>query len=114
MNEYVTKRNGIIDIHNYPDDNIPEEHFLDVNEIVDDLLQNRIERETANQISSLDRNNLTLLHLSLGMWIRNVYGLWLENNPLTELGEEDSRLHPDSVSFNVIKLVWKKLQPVQD
>lgn len=112
MTEFVTKKNGIVDVYDHvlP---VPVEEFLTIDEIVEDILQNRLDDATMHQIRAFDRNELTMLHFSFGMWIRNTYGLWLENNPLTELDEQSDQ-HPDAISFDIIKLVWKRLQSPRD
>lgn len=62
------------------------------------------------------------LHFSLGMWIRNTYGLWTKEHPLTKTymtdpasrkivdGVDVSEGHPDAVSDRIIRCIWKKLQ----
>jgi uncharacterized Zn finger protein len=40
-------------------------------------------------------------HSSVGRDIRNNYGLWEKNNPWVQ------NQHPDDVSFDVLKKVWR-------
>lgn len=71
------------------------------------------------------RNELISLHHTFGRSIRNEYGLWDANHPLTKswhelrsAGSEEQIVdgidfhpnHPDSVSQRIIERVWELLQ----
>ena len=49
------------------------------------------------------------LHHSFGQWIRNNYGLWSEDNPLTIGYGNDETKHPDYISQKLIEDVWSHL-----
>ena len=54
-------------------------------------------------------DDLVLLHMSLGVWIRNNFGLWLGNKELLKsCGAED--IHPDKASRIIIEALYRKLK----
>lgn len=53
--------------------------------------------------------DLVLYHSTLGRYIRNHYKLWERQwTPIIENGVDVSPEHPDSISNEIIKMVWKK------
>lgn len=58
---------------------------------------------------SYSKENLINLHHSFGQWIRNNYGLWFEDNPLTIGYGNDETKHPDYISQKLIEDVWSHL-----
>ena len=68
------------------------------------------------EIRSMRKEDLTALHMGLGMWIRNRFGLWLGNYELIEsaakaLGAEGPlRVHPDDISHLIIVRLWEELR----
>ena len=101
----------------YSVDEIPPTMFLTVDEIVDDFTENRlINKEDAEYIKNVKSG--VELHTSVGMWIRNTYGLWLENCPLTDLHDKSHIVgavdynpkHPDAVSGDIIDLIITRLR----
>lgn len=60
---------------------------------------------------SCKEKDLISYHTSLGRSIRNEFKLW-ENTWTPEIinGVDHSENHPDAISMNVIKEVWKRLQ----
>jgi len=66
-------------------------------------------------------NDLIQFHFSLGMWIRNRFGLWnynkilaaslIEKFPESVIKLYDSKhVEPDSASMVIIEEVWRKLK----
>jgi hypothetical protein len=54
-----------------------------VNDVVKDLLLKRIRVEDQDEIKVLDVEQMSdTLHMTLGKWIRNRYGLWKDNKEL--------------------------------
>lgn len=120
---FILKQDGV-----HPDlweiegdvDNMPEAAFLTFDEIVDDIVTNRLSSGGEEDIKRCSREDLGLLHFSFGMWIRNTYGLWFENNPLTEFedgsfvrdGVNYHPKHPDAVSSDIIQEVHKRLSGI--
>jgi hypothetical protein len=51
-------------------------------------------------------------HFSLGLWIRNAFGLWKDNEELLEDADEDDMgvFDPDDASMMIIWALWKALQ----
>ena len=83
-----------------------------VEEAVDLLIENLSIREKY-KIAKMSQNDLPGLHFSLGLGIRNEFGLWAGNKDLLEscaslVGQEI--IHPDDASALIIKELWKKLQ----
>jgi len=88
---------------------IKPDEFLSVNEIVQEILDNTSQKELL-EIRDMNKNDLILLHHNFGRWIRNSYGLWLEQNPLIQVNAEpDSLQHPDNLSFDIIEKVYARL-----
>jgi hypothetical protein len=56
--------------------------------------------EDIRDMAAIPYNDLVTLHLSMGIDIRNTFGLWIENNPNVEF-------HPDDTSMDVLILLWK-------
>lgn len=99
-----------------------------VKEIVDDIITT-LNPEDVHYITNMSLEKMQALHHSTGRSIRNEYKLWDENNPLTKqwfLDCKESELtgtphqhmkegidwhpnHPDSVSNDVLTLLWKEL-----
>jgi hypothetical protein len=74
-----------------------------------------------NIIKNSSFNDLIHFHFSLGMWIRNNFGLWKGNRELARSLAEKfpdrvlklydcEHVEPDSASMVIIEEVWKKLQ----
>ena len=71
-----------------------------------DILLVVLTEDQKSQIKNTKKGDLIKYHLSLGMWIRNNFGLWHNNiRLLNELGGG----HPDDASFVLIKKLWKEL-----
>lgn len=90
-----------------PDKNYPET----VSEAVDRLVLELPQIDKV-RISSMDEHELIDLHFSLGMGIRNDFGLWAGNKKLMESCREisgDEKLHIDDASLVIIRELWDKL-----
>ena len=90
----VTKFANESDIH--------EDHFLSFEEIVEDVVANRLPDEEVKFVKAQPQDKLIRLHHNLGRWIRNSYGLWFESNP-------HCGTHPDDFSQRIIEQVWIEL-----
>lgn len=90
---------------------IKPEQYLNFDETVKSIF-NEMNVEDLTIMKAMKMDNLISLHSGLGMWIRNQYGLWHEDNPLTNSGLYDK--HPDGVSFKMIEHIWERLQQVDD
>ena len=79
-----------------------------VDEAVERVLAKLSDSEKES-ISIMDEGELHQLHFSLGIWIRNNFGLWQGNKELLRsCGSED--MHEDDASAIIIKAVWKRLK----
>ncbi len=86
-----------------------------------DTIIDEIDDESQQALRSLSFDQLASLHSSWGRAIRNEFGLWQFDHPLTkhwhEFPEEHdmrngvdySDDHPDAVSMEIMKVVWKKV-----
>jgi len=57
------------------------------------------------QLLEIREEDLINLHFGFGMWVRNLLGHWVP--PIVE-GEYPA--HPDDISGEITKIIWKKLQ----
>jgi len=58
-------------------------------------------------IAKMKKRDLIKLHMTLGMTIRNEFGLWQGNMIVTDSGLP---CHPDDVSEEIIEALWKDLR----
>ncbi|MBK7676955.1 MAG: hypothetical protein IPJ27_20585 [Candidatus Accumulibacter sp.] len=58
-------------------------------------------------ISAMSESELIGLHMSLGAWIRNNFGLWSGNGPLLESTGEPNA---DDASMVIVVAVWRRLR----
>ena len=58
-------------------------------------------------ISAMAESELVSLHVSLGAWIRNNFGLWSGNRPLLE---STGAPKADDASMAIIVAVWRRLR----
>lgn len=117
MIEYITKKDGVIDARkfNYEHNQtigLTVDMLLNRDEIVADIVVNRLSFEDKKIMREYSEKNLIGEHMGFGMWIRNTYGLWeTEINLLTQnCVSPDSDQHPDNLSFEIMKLVVKVLR----
>ncbi len=90
-------------------DDIKPEQYLNAEEISDHVI---CISDTINlrYIKKMKSDDLISLHMSLGLWIRNEFGLWNDECPWTNGGQADDKKHPDNYSFKIIEQIWDKLQ----
>jgi len=65
-----------------------------------------------NDVRSLEKDELIVLHDSWGMGIRNEFGLWDGNEPLLASCAADSpgtAPEPDSVAMVIMRRAWEML-----
>jgi len=77
-----------------------------VDEAVDRLLT-ELEPADQREIRSKAKDDLIVYHISLGLYIRNSFGLWGGNWALLRSADEN---HPDNASGVIIEALWKRLQ----
>ena len=97
--------------------------YLTKEEIVDKIIV-EITDDDKKYLKSLSREDMIQFHHGIGTSIRNEYGLWKEDNPLTQQWaldrSTDSEIHmkngvdyhpqhPDAVSMDILEAVWDKL-----
>jgi len=81
-----------------------------------EILISEIPLKDRMYIASMDEDDLVgNLHFSLGMHIRNQFGLWSGNTDLLEACRqaaeiEGNSIHPDTASSIIIKALWKHLK----
>lgn len=120
---YILKRNGIIDMYPVNDEfdkanfrypSVTPDQFLTREDIVRDLINNRMSEDDKKKIIEQDTPFGGLTHSSFGRWMRNSYGFWLHNNPLTNPNAApDDDNHPDNLSGSITREVieWIKNPP---
>ena len=62
------------------------------------------------RIAVMPQDELVLLHLGLGLWIRNNLGLWQDNPTLLDACGVQS---PDDASAFLIVAFWRQLQALE-
>jgi hypothetical protein len=84
-----------------------------VEEAVEWLMET-LSQEEKEEIAALSEEDLIELHLSLGMAIRNEFGLWRNSALLADCGRvlygQERLPHPDDASMAIIKALWKRLR----
>ena len=89
------------------------QHPKSIDETIELLLSELPERDK-EAIRNIAEEQLSSLHLSLGNYIRNEFGLWWNNEELLKACCPDSSLrNADDVSMVNIKALWWDLQPIQ-
>ncbi|MDL1971045.1 MAG: hypothetical protein LWW94_08765 [Candidatus Desulfofervidaceae bacterium] len=61
------------------------------------------------QFKNTPENKLTIFHFSMGIFIRNSFGLWAGNLCQGDNKEAYYPIHPDDISSAIIKRAWEKL-----
>ena len=80
-------------------------------------LKRELPLEDKGIIKDMQGDGLSGLHISIGRYIRNEFGLWSGNNELMESccsvsGADE--LHEDDASAVIITELWKQLQKMPD
>ena len=75
-----------------------------------DRLQDTLPRDVLDSVAAMEEADLAKFHLSLGMLVRNDYGLWRGNLRLVISTGHLSALHPDSASGYILHALWKELR----
>ena len=60
-------------------------------------------------LATLQEDDLINLHFSLGMSIRNAFGVGLHHADSKLLASCNTAIHPDDVSEVIIKALWEQL-----
>jgi hypothetical protein len=88
--------------------NLPQTVEQAVDRLLPDMsLNNEI------RLATMKADDLTDLHLSLGNYIRNSFGLWTGNEALLEsccMVSGNQNLHVDDASMVIITELWKKIK----
>lgn len=74
------------------------------------ILRDVMSDEELSAIAAMAETDLLDLHLGLGLWIRNAFGLWKDGSALREAtGERD----PDDAAQVIIRALWRTLRREQ-
>jgi hypothetical protein len=77
-------------------------------------LSSELSKKDKQAIRNIPEQELSLLHLNLGNYIRNEFGLWGNNEELLKACcPDNSLLNADDASIVNIKALWCALQPIQ-
>lgn len=71
-------------------------------------LSTELTKEGQLEILRLPKDELSILHHSLGMWIRNNWDLW-KDGPLKDHMVSLGFIHPDDMSQSIIVEYWNRL-----
>jgi len=118
--DYILKKNGTAQVLTltYIDDGdnshtLPRDgcDFLTVDEMVEDIINNRAEKEVLLDLFS-DKNELENIfgQIEFGRWIRNAYGLWLDIHPVTVLDDARHDLFPDQYAGQVMDKIKDRVK----
>ena len=80
-------------------------------------LKRELPLEDKGIIKDIQEDDLNGLHISIGRYIRNEFGLWSGNNELMESCCSVSgvdKLHEDDASAVIITELWRQLQKMPD
>jgi len=118
---YIVKIDGEVQIKNFEVgdttvEGLTSEMLLSKDEIVNDIIVNRLSEDDKIYFKNLSQDSLSMEHMGMGMWIRNSYGLWLTdiNVLVDEEASHDSEWHPDNLSFRIMELVKQTLSGEYD
>ncbi len=71
------------------------------------ILRSVIPEKAQDASAAMSEDDLIDLHLGLGLWIRNAFGLWKEDSTLRQVtGERD----PDDAALAIIRVLWRSLR----
>jgi hypothetical protein len=96
--------------------------WMDFEQIVNHLYGTLSEKEL-DEVVKMSEADMRALHHGFGTWIRNSYGLWNPEHPLTTKwandessrdirdGTDYSKDHPDAVSNDILAALWRRCQP---
>ena len=89
-----------------------------VEEAVDGLLV-ALPDDLLGSVESMEQGDLISLHFTLGMWVRNAFGLWRGNRALLDSCADYAASHglrsywtghPDDASSIIVEALWLRLQ----
>jgi hypothetical protein len=114
---FILKKDGTTDFRTFEYDDqfnfdvvtLNGYEYLNFNEIVKDIISNRVDADSLSAIKDTNIDDLIGFHLNGGMWIRNSYGLWADANPYTRCDEADGDTHPDQFSMTIIERIHQLL-----
>lgn len=79
-------------------------------QIAQDIVDNRLDKDTADYIKNIPFEDVLSLHHGFGTWIRNTFELWQRPwTPVIVDGVDWAEDHPDAISSRIIQLVHDKL-----
>ena len=84
----------------------PKPHMTETIEDTIVHIRKMISKEDLQHIKDMAEKDLIKLHMSFGMWIRNTFGLWQNNEKLLAV---TGKTHPDDASSVIIKALWADL-----
>ena len=88
-----------------PEENLPKNLEQSI-----DFVLSELSDEDKIAIAELDEDDIAMLHFGLGLWIRNVLKLWIDNPELCKAITGNADAHPDDVSSEILIAVRNKLR----
>lgn len=93
--------------------------YLSPDQMADHIYSKLLDDSARREWGHIVEKDLAMLHMTVGRSIRNMFGLWEEENPYTELnaapnaeGIIDDPAHPDAVSWKVMELLAARCRTV--
>lgn len=77
--------------------------------IVSDITDKLTESGELATFLSMSRSDMISAHMSLGMYIRNKYGLWNQKN-IAKYKKQFPNVHPDDLSFHMMVEIQKVIK----
>ena len=77
-----------------------------------DILIDKMQLKDKTKIAKMKEDDVIILHLTLGNYIRNKFGLWSGNEALMESCKEmigKNKVHGGEASSVIIRMLWRKL-----
>ena len=81
--------------------------FLSPDEIIDHIIS-EFDQNSKDYVVQMTDQDIGMQHHFWGMGIRNVYGMWMEQNPHTDIHSNNHR-HPDQLSNYIMTAIRDKI-----
>lgn len=90
----------------------PDEFPSTVEEALE-ILEQILSEKDKQALSKMKVDDLIDLHFSLGVRLRNQFGLWYPNSKLmADLKTKVGNVHPDDASGEIIRMLWERLRQI--
>lgn len=73
------------------------------------ILDSLLSSEDVSLLKNEAEENISKYHMTLGLWIRNNWGLWNQDTPISKYFNDLGIYHPDDMSGIIIASYWRYL-----